>query len=145
MNRSFLILVIPGSSFFLIGLYIIGLAILTQDQGIAATISGSQCLRNLDRVVTVHNCTIVYYDVDSNGNYIRSDMPCADIERQVPGSNLYLATWACFLASFNVTLRWKAAQALNLAQAQEEKERRRLDEGDGQENDDFSDGSDNDF
>ena len=47
---------LPRSSFFLIGLYIIGLAILTQDAGIAATISGSQCLRNLDYLLTVSNC-----------------------------------------------------------------------------------------
>ena len=44
---------------------------------------------------------------------------CQDvIEEQIPGSNLYLAVWICFFASFNITLRWKAAQAIQFAQAQ---------------------------
>lgn len=49
-------------------------------------------------------------------------MSCTDvIDQQIPGSNLYLAVWVCFLASFNVTLRWKAAQAIQFAQAQNKK------------------------
>ena len=136
-----------SSSFFLIGIYVVGLAILTQDQGIAATTSGTQCARNLDELddaLLAINCTINYWAMDVDGNPVLKVTPCTDLPRQVPGSNLYFAVWACFAASFNITLRWKAAQALNLAQAQEEKERRRL-EGGGNENGDFSEGSDDDF
>jgi len=49
-------------------------------------------------------------------------MSCADvIDQQVPGSNLYLAVWVCLFASFNVALRWKAAQAIQFAQAPHKK------------------------
>jgi len=37
--------------------------------------------------------------------------------RQIPGSNLYFASWFCLLASINIPLRWKTAQALQFAQA----------------------------
>jgi hypothetical protein len=142
---AFGLLCCVSDSFFLIGLYTIGLAILTQDQSIAATLSGSQCgARNLDEVFSViNNCSIHYTELDEDGEYVNSTIACTELPRQVPGSNLYFATWACFAASFNITLRWKAAQALNLAQAQEEKERRRL-EGDGEANGDFSDHNEED-
>jgi hypothetical protein len=39
----------------------------------------------------------------------------------IPGSNLYVAVWICLLASLNLAFRWKAQQALQFAQAQQEK------------------------
>lgn len=60
-------------------------------------------------------------------------LACDDIlDAQIPGSNLYLAVWICFFASFNITLRWKAAQAIQFAQAQHRKadERGRIIEDD---------------
>jgi len=62
---------------------------------------------------------------------------CSEIvDNQIPGSNLYLAAWICFFASFNITLRWKAAQALQFAQAQN----RKATEGMEQEMNDDSEG-----
>jgi hypothetical protein len=53
---------------------------------------------------------------------ITNKMSCIDVlDRQIPGSNLYLASWICFFAAFNITLRWKAAQAMQFAQAQHRK------------------------
>ncbi len=51
---------------------------------------------------------------------------CNDLPRQVPGSNLYFATWTCFFASLNISFRWKAQQALQFAQAQAEKRQRHM-------------------
>ncbi|CAB9506164.1 expressed unknown protein [Seminavis robusta] len=71
----------------------------------------------------------------------RERMSCADVlDQQIPGSNLYLACWICFFASFNITLRWKAAQAMQFAQAQHrkssERARRRMEEKEANEEDD---------
>ena len=119
-----------SSSFFLILLWTIALAIMTQDQGIAATVSGTQCSRN-DVSLGSENCTIVAYSrvgFDDNGTAIFEavSIDCGDIPRQVPGSNLYFATWTCFFASLNISFRWKAQQALQFAQAQQEKQQRQL-------------------
>ena len=82
--------------------------------------------------------TFIHYD---------QRVSCSDIiDEQIPGSNLYLAAWICFFASFNITLRWKAAQAIQFAQAQNMKaaEKMREDEEDD-ENDDKNNGvGDND-
>ena len=43
----------------------------------------------------------------------------------VPGSNLYLSVWTCMAASIHLLLRWKAQQALQFAQAQQESRMRR--------------------
>jgi hypothetical protein len=133
-----------ASSFFLIMLWTIGLAILTQDQGIAASMEGSQCSR--DQIPGLgQNCTIVMWILNKEEGVLEKIVtPCTDLPRQVPGSNLYFATWTCFFASLNVTFRWKAAQALHFAQAHQEKERRRLEENDkdGEENSQSSLGDD---
>ena len=76
----------------------------------------------------------------------REEIPCSDLPRQVPGSNLYWSVWVCFLASLNVSFRWKAAQAMQFAQAQEEEERKRVEGTDGQalENQEDDDDDDDD-
>lgn len=43
----------------------------------------------------------------------------------VPGSNLYVFVWMCFLSSLNIAFRWKAQQALHFAETQQEKQKRR--------------------
>ena len=141
-----------SSSFFLIVLWTIGLAIFTQDQGIAATLTGSQCGRDPRVGLGSENCTIVIFDTSNDdGSIVQLRVPCSEFPRQVPGSNLYFSAWCCFFASLNVTFRWKAAQALQFAQAQQEKERRRLEgkenkeAGDYAESDDDDDGDDNDI
>ena len=136
-----------SSSFFLILLWIIGLAIFTADQGIAATLTGSYCGRD-PRLGPpsddIGNCTIVIYEEDEDGAMNQYAYPCSEwAPRQVPGSNLYFAAWICFLSSLNITFRWKAAQALQFAQAQQEKQRRRL-EGPQNGEEDYNSQSDND-
>lgn len=70
----------------------IGVATITKDGGVAATITGT---------------------------------PDCDVEDgRVPGSNLFLSSWAAFLSSLAITVRWKAAQALRFAQAQETQRRK---------------------
>lgn len=157
-----------SSSFFLIVLWTIGLAVITQDRGLAATLSGTQCkfetastnavtiltdLLQLQReaetndkeveespstddpldgsMITTEsfNCTISYNAWNAHSNTM--DMivlPCSDVlaparksPKGVPGSNLYFAAWICFFSSLSVTFRWKAAQALQFAQAQQER------------------------
>mmetsp|Transcript_33090 Transcript_33090/g.98438 ORF Transcript_33090/g.98438 Transcript_33090/m.98438 type:complete len:330 (-) Transcript_33090:187-1176(-) len=46
---------------------------------------------------------------------------CGD-ENDVPGSNLYISSWMCLVTSCAITVRWKTAQALQFAQAQERKD-----------------------
>ncbi|CAJ1968171.1 unnamed protein product [Cylindrotheca closterium] len=159
-----------SSSFFLILLWTIGLALITQDRGIAATLSGTQCkfetastnavviltdLLQLQREAEANdneledleedqvmdeslittasfNCTISYNVW--NADTTEMDMvllPCSDVlaparaaPKGVPGSNLYFAAWICFFSSLSVTFRWKAAQALQFAQAQQERQER---------------------
>jgi len=54
--------------------------------------------------------------------------PGCDVEddqsNRVPGSNLFLSSWTAFLSSLSITVRWKAAQALRFAQAQETQRRK---------------------
>ena len=65
------------------------MATITKDGGVAATITGTP-------------------DCDVEGDASRA-----------PGSNLFLSSWTAFLSSLSITVRWKAAQALRFAQAQE--------------------------
>ena len=129
-----------SSSFFLIMLWIIGLAILTRDQGIAATLSGTKCGRrdlNRDRVNFFDDptCTVVMQrevvNETASGTteaatmspsdvltmVVEETIACNALGRQVPGSNLYFAAWTAFAASLNITFRWKADQAMQFAQA----------------------------
>lgn len=76
-------------AFFLILWWIVGVALVTESEGIGATISGRNC----------------------------------GFENDIPGSNLYISTWLCLLSSCAIAVRWKTAQALQFAQAQERKER----------------------
>ena len=40
---------------------------------------------------------------------------CQDAIDNVPGSNLYLGTWGCFLSSCCIAFKWKRVKAINLA------------------------------
>jgi hypothetical protein len=64
----------------------------------------------------------------------------AILENQIPGSNLYFSVWICFFAAFNVTLRWKAAQALTFAKAQHRKAAEQVEVADGDQNNSDKDG-----
>jgi hypothetical protein len=129
-----------SSSFFLILLWILGLSILTSAEGIAATVTGSQCGASRREFVTAPNCTIVVFYTEGDGQVVQETIPCETLPRQVPGSNLYFAIWACFLSSLNITFRWKAAQALQLAQAKTEIQKQNgiENENDGSDNNDSS-------
>jgi hypothetical protein len=95
---------------------------LTQDQGIAATVAGSSCkpqdLSYLDDGSAINNCTVVVV-TKVNATYTQTESrECATIFREdIPGSNLYFCVWGSLLAAVSITLRWKAAQALQFAQA----------------------------
>jgi hypothetical protein len=138
-------------AFLLILLWIVGVAVLTQDDGVAATIMGVGC-PGADWLESesglIDTCTIAFTTESGEektfpcGTY--SDLRYSEIF--VPGSNLYLATWICLGASLNIAFRWKAAQALQFAQAQNQKvmTTTHLD-GDNAESDDDLDGNDDDL
>jgi len=107
------------TSFVLIVLWIVACAILTKDGGIASTIDGTKCgEQTVGFDFQSGNCTIIFQDLEG----VVSTFNCSEtVNREIPGSNLYLATWTCLAASLNITLRWKAQQALQFAQAQNRK------------------------
>ena len=128
------------SSFLLIVLWIVACAILTQDGGIASTIAGTSCrARSVGRGLDLdyknaQNCIVLFKATDGTV----STYPCVEItDREIPGSNLYVATWTCLAASVNVTLRWKAQQALQFAQAQNQKAVTRANMQEDEDEDDF--------
>ncbi|KAG7349347.1 hypothetical protein IV203_011944 [Nitzschia inconspicua] len=105
------------TSFFLIFVWILGLSILTQEGGLAATMSGNQCVRHPGNIVPFElNCTIAV-----NGLVV----PCSEIPELIPGSNLFVACWCCMLSSVAVAFKWKAAQALKFAQAEAERQQQK--------------------
>jgi hypothetical protein len=113
-------------SFLLILMWIAGVAILTQNEGVAATIMGDGCLglNTLDlHQGSIDNCTI-QFRTDSGEEEVIDCTDAFDLQYTViyvPGSNLYVATWVCLGSSLNIAFRWKAAQALQFAQAQNQK------------------------
>jgi hypothetical protein len=119
------------TSVFLILIWIIGLAILTQEGGIAGTMTGNQCIRHPGNIVPIDiNCTVV---VDE------TVLSCRDVPEQIPGSNLYFACWLCMLSIVAVAFKWKAAQALRFAQAEAERQQKKEEQQFG------SDQSDKDY
>jgi hypothetical protein len=85
--------------------------------GIAATLSGNQCLRHPGKIVPIElNCIVVVADLD---------IPCDQIPVQIPGSNLYFACWCCMLSSVAIAFKWKAAQALKFAHAEAERQQQK--------------------
>ena len=89
--------------------------------GIAATTEGAQCNNGIDAGM---NCTVILFIQESNGVTRKNEIECSMLPRQVPGSNLYYASWACMLSSIAIALQWKAAQALSFAEAQTERQQR---------------------
>jgi len=108
------------SSFLLILMWIVAVAVLTQNEGIAATMVGTGCQsRAFSFIGAISNCTISFAvgQNDQIVSYACEDFVGADI----PGSNLYLTVWLCLGTSLSITFRWKAAQALQFAQAQNQR------------------------
>ena len=81
--------------------WMVGVGVMTKDGGVAATIAGTGC-------VILENTDVSY---------------CR------PGSNLFLSSWTAFLSSMAITIRWKRAQAMRFAQAQETQRRKAEKEG----------------
>jgi len=111
-------------SFFLIFIWIVGVAVLTADNGIGATMEGSECKTDFSSGETWNsqsydiadsNCTIILYYENSQGQILNYTVPCAELPRDIPGSNLYYGVWICLLSSIDISLKWKAAQALRFA------------------------------
>jgi hypothetical protein len=111
------------TAFFLILMWTIGIAIFTQYDGIAPLAVGSGCraeYRGYEIAKRAEaNCTLVYtYTSPGTNETIVNTASCGSLyENDVPGSNLYLTGWGALFGSINLTLRWKAAQALKFAQA----------------------------
>eukprot|EP00544_Gedaniella_sp_CCMP2646_P006393 CAMPEP_0202485730 /NCGR_PEP_ID=MMETSP1361-20130828/4495_1 /ASSEMBLY_ACC=CAM_ASM_000849 /TAXON_ID=210615 /ORGANISM="Staurosira complex sp., Strain CCMP2646" /LENGTH=367 /DNA_ID=CAMNT_0049114701 /DNA_START=148 /DNA_END=1254 /DNA_ORIENTATION=+ len=105
-----------STAFFMILCWTVGVAVLTQENGVAATMAGSGCHPDFD-IYSVDNCTVVV-QTQVNGTNVTYNESCDVLYAQdIPGSNLYFFSWFCLMASANITLRWKAAQALQFAQA----------------------------
>jgi hypothetical protein len=148
-------------------IWVIAIAVLTDNNSIAATISGSGCSFALSNEfpedsilyaltsellraeayeespqceLTIRNVT--YSCDDLWNNFV---MEATNDVDTIPGSNLYLFLWICLLASLNLASRWKAQQALQFAHAQEEKarkaelENKKADDGDDKDEKDDSD------
>lgn len=95
----------------------LSVTVLTKDEGIAATVAGSGCKPQDLYQDGIANCTVVVVTV-VNDTYTKvENQECIDLFREdIPGSNLYFCVWGSLLAAVNITLRWKAAQALQFAQ-----------------------------
>lgn len=112
-----------GSSFFCVLLWIVGVASLTSEGSVAATMVGSGC-RNSDGVTDVQavdpeRCIVVY--IDSQDEEL--EVPCADVlERTIPGSNMYFSLWLGLGSSMSIAFAWKRQQARNLAKAQNQRQ-----------------------
>jgi hypothetical protein len=135
-----------GTACLLIIMWIVGASVLTSDDGIASTINGSGCQSDRTqgsfsfstyKATSLENCTIIFQKTDGT-EQIYSCLNA--FEDDIPGSNLYVATWVCLLSSLNLALRWKAQQALQFAQARNRKasteKATAMGEGDG-DGDDF--------
>ena len=136
------------SGFLVTIIWTVFLAVATKDQGIAATVTGSKCSRD-ELSLYVENCTIVLLmrdgkDDEGNTKFVEETVRCSDLPRQVPGSNLYFASWICFFASLNITFRWKAQQALQFAHAQQEKQEHQLEGNPNTDNASHDDDEDDD-
>jgi hypothetical protein len=79
---------------------------------------GNTCSRDAQFTpLQIENCTLVLYQQDSmTGTVTRYELECGDVPRQIPGSNMFFASWTCMLSVFYVAFRWKAAQAIKFAQ-----------------------------
>mmetsp|Transcript_19050 Transcript_19050/g.52918 ORF Transcript_19050/g.52918 Transcript_19050/m.52918 type:complete len:218 (+) Transcript_19050:894-1547(+) len=115
-----------STSFFLILLWVVSVAIMTQDEGIAATVTGTQLGQVRSNLFSENNCTVYVVAFIDNKDQSVEIIDCDLFPRQIPGSNLYFAAWICFLASVNITFRWKAAQAIQFAHAQQKRAQDRV-------------------
>ena len=112
---------------------------------------GNRCARDERFTMQNENCTIVLFQRETDGTTVRYELECGDIPRQIPGSNVFFASWTCMLSVVYVAFRWKAAQAIKFAQAKEEREQRRIngvgadDDNDGGDYDEDYDDDDDDL
>lgn len=103
---------------FLILVWTVSVSLITQHQGLAPTVAGSGCKPDIDQG-DFENCTVLVsrFNKTANETYYES-LTCQSLyANEVPGSNLYVFVWAGLFCSINLTLRWKAAQAVKFAQA----------------------------
>ena len=97
---------------------------MTQDGGIASRVVGiiSTQLEEIDLPEGLDNAdcrkVTLYYNVSSTLKELFVLDTCS-ISPDVPGSNLYFSSWTCLISCLILAFRWKAAQALQFAQAQE--------------------------
>lgn len=128
-----------GCCLLMVVCWIIGVAIVTQDGGVGATIVGAGCPGTIfDDYYSLEvpgNCTVVVYQ---NNNY--TSFSCRQVlVAKVPGSNFYVFSWICLGSALNLCFRWKAQQALQFAQAAQQQKAAGKDEEDDLELDEFED------
>ena len=152
----------------IIFIWIIATAVMTTDNSIAATITGSGCYyvapMTMPPTPDVNNSTTIQYilnlmqeairlanetnetfncylsiqnityscdsfvtddgdgDLSSNGGSNITDVDTGNLNslEAIPGSNLYIFLWFNLLTSFHLVSRWKAQQALQFAQTQQQ-------------------------
>lgn len=125
-----------GCGVFIVLLWIVGTALVTQDGGVGATINGSTCNEAIFTAVDVadaKNCSFIVILKDNT----TEEYSCYYVAGQeVPGSNLYLFTWLCLASSIHLCFRWKAQQALQFAQASEQQAKEEGSDDEGDEDDD---------
>lgn len=115
--------------------------------GNIATAFDESTMFDTDCVVTFQNSSYACADVfQPPTTTTTTPTPQRNFVQPIPGSNLYIAVWICFLGSLNLVLRWKAQQALQFAQAQQmrataqtEGSRKDAEEGRDDDDDDFDD------
>lgn len=133
----------------LILVWTIGTASVTREGGIGPNIVGNNCAGEVERSVTrelqewLDNCTQALANMtfgDEKGTLV-VDAVCQiqslPTSENIPGSNLYFGVWFCLLSSVSIALRWKAQQALQFAQARNDRLREKI--ADKQENEDNDD------
>jgi hypothetical protein len=139
------------SSFFLMLVWVVGLAVFTTDGkskdsqntaittalsansriaisflsgGVAAKVEGDECTNNISVADTEENCVVILSIEDSGGVIREFQVKCNQFSGEIPGSNLYYSCWSCMLSSIAVAFKWKTSKALRFAQAQAERQRR---------------------
>ena len=131
------------ASVAMLTLWVVVTAVLTRQDGIASTIVGKGCRAWISTIgigtslTELDSCQVVTVQ-----NEITTEYSCSlAIQRDFPGSNLYVSTWTCLVSSLLIMLRWKAQQAIRFAQAQNKKalEKAGIESNDVEEPDDEDD------
>lgn len=137
-------------AFVLIIIWLTAVFVITmKESGIGTTISGTGCSAEsfidfdteLGDGATIQGCSILM----EKGTQTEVSTCRLHVTQRVPGSNLFLSTWACFIASMNIAFRWKTQQAIKFVERAQKEQERNVeivwDEEDDSDSDVFKDAS----